>query len=161
MTAAADTLTRTALARLTGVSPDTLRHYERKGVLPPPPRTTNGYRRYPQSAIARVQLVRRALVVGFTLDELAQVLREREAGGAPCRKVQALVASRFAALEARLAMLTGLRDELRDLLAEWQTRLERAPSGQQVRLLDGLLAKPGIAHADPASFRQPRKTREK
>ena len=57
-----DTLTRTVLARLTNVSPDTLRHYERKGVLPAPPRSDNGYRRYPTSAIGRVQLIQRELV---------------------------------------------------------------------------------------------------
>ena len=95
-----DTLTRTALARLTNVSPDTLRHYERKGVLPSPPRSDNGYRRYPLSAVTRVQLVQRALTVGFTLDELARVLKERESGGAPCRKVRALVASRLADLSS-------------------------------------------------------------
>lgn len=71
------TLTRTALARRLGISPDTLRYYERKGVLPPPPRTANGYRRYPPAAVARVQLIQRALAVGFTLNELARVPRQR------------------------------------------------------------------------------------
>jgi DNA-binding transcriptional MerR regulator len=147
-------LTRTALARLVGVSPDTLRHYEKKGVLPAPPRTRNGYRRYPESAVRRVQIIQRALAVGFTLDELARVMREREAGHAPCRKVHALVTSRLAALEERLAMLTELRDELRALLAEWGAQIQRAPVGRQARLLDGLLEKPGIARAARARFRQ-------
>ena len=65
------------LARASGVSTDTLRHYERKGVLPAPRRSPNGYREYPAEALARVLLVRRALAVGFTLDELAQILRAR------------------------------------------------------------------------------------
>ena len=148
------TLTRSALARLAGVSPDTLRHYERKGVLPAPPRSTNGYRRYPESAVARVQLIQRALAVGFTLDGLARVLRERDAGGAPCRKVHALVAERLSALEAQLDALTTLRDELRDLLAEWDGRLQQVPAGRQARLLDGLMAKPRIARADRGRFRR-------
>lgn len=148
------TLTRTALARRAGVSPDTLRHYERKGVLPVPPRSSNGYRRYPESAIERVLLVQRALAVGFSLAELAVVLREREAGGAPCRKVQALVKSRLADLEERLSALTTLRDELRDLLADWDERLQRLPPGRQARLLDGLLATPEIARASRGRFRQ-------
>lgn len=148
------TLTRTALARRAGVSPDTLRHYERKGVLPVPLRSSNGYRRYPESAIERVLLVQRALAVGFSLAELAVVLREREAGGAPCRKVQALVKSRLADLEERLSALTTLRDELRDLLADWDERLQRLPPGRQARLLDGLLATPEIARASRGRFRQ-------
>src|SRR4051812_6940433 len=55
------------LARLTGVSTDTLRHYERKGLLPAVMRTQAGYRRYPAVMVDRVLLIQRALVVGFTL----------------------------------------------------------------------------------------------
>src|SRR5438874_6877823 len=53
------------LARQAGVSTDTLRYYERQRLLPPPPRATNGYRAYPASALARVQLIRRALALGI------------------------------------------------------------------------------------------------
>src|ERR1039458_5579184 len=66
------------LARLSGVSTDTLRHYERVGVLAKPPRTNSGYRRYPASALERVRLVRRAMSVGFSLEELARVQRVRD-----------------------------------------------------------------------------------
>jgi DNA-binding transcriptional MerR regulator len=134
------TFTRTALARQAGVSADTLRHYERKGVLPRPPRSANGYRRYPPEALARVQLIRRALTIGFRLDELARVLKERDAGGAPCRKVRAVVASRLADLEQRLVQLTTLRDDLHALLADWDAKLEGLPTGRQARLLDGLVS---------------------
>src|SRR2546423_8941552 len=65
------------LARASGVSTDTLRHYERKGVLPKPRRSPNGYREYAAESLARVLLVRRALAFGFTLDELARVLSAR------------------------------------------------------------------------------------
>ncbi len=85
------------LARAANVSTDTLRHYERKGVLTKPRRSRNGYREYPPEALARVRLVRRALGVGFTLDELAQILKEREKGGAPCRAVRTLAAGKLAA----------------------------------------------------------------
>ena len=95
------TLSSSELARLTGVSTDTLRHYERKRVLPRPTRLSNGYRRYPAEAAVRVHLIQRALQVGFSLDELARSLGERERGGVPCRRVRALVADRLA--EARSA----------------------------------------------------------
>jgi DNA-binding transcriptional MerR regulator len=94
-------LSPSELARLTGVSTDTARHYERKGVLGLPTRSDSGYRRYPPEAMARVRLVRRALTIGFTLDELASVLSERDRGGAPCRKVRTLVTERLAELETR------------------------------------------------------------
>ena len=74
------------LADLAGVSRDTLRHYERKGVLPRALRSQNGYRQYPPEALQRVQLIRRALSVGFTLDELAKVLKVRDAVARHVRK---------------------------------------------------------------------------
>ncbi len=138
------TLSRSALARLTGVSPDTLRHYERKGVLPAPPRGDNGYRRYPADAVARVTLIQRALTIGFRLDELARVLKERESGGAPCRKVRALVAARLADLERRLEQLSTLRDDLHALLEEWDARLASVEPGRQARLLEGLASRPSL-----------------
>ena len=62
------------VARRAGVSTDTLAHYERRGVLRKPPRLANGYRSYPADAVDRVVLIKRALAVGFTLDELARLL---------------------------------------------------------------------------------------
>jgi DNA-binding transcriptional MerR regulator len=76
-------LSPSALARLTGVSTDTLRHYERKGVLGIPARSQGGYRLYPPEAVGRVRLVRRALAIGFTLHDLAAALSERARGGTP------------------------------------------------------------------------------
>ena len=64
------TLRSGELARLTGVSRDTLRLYERRGLLPAPGRSESGYRRYGTSAAHRVRLIRAALSIGFTIDEL-------------------------------------------------------------------------------------------
>ena len=89
------------LARLSGVSPDTLRHYERKGLLAKAPRSPNGYRHYPPEASTRVRLVRRAIALGFTLDELVPILAVRDRGGAPCLGVRAL-AGLLDALEERV-----------------------------------------------------------
>ncbi|HEY0007042.1 MAG TPA: heavy metal-responsive transcriptional regulator [Pyrinomonadaceae bacterium] len=130
------------LARLAGVSTDTLRHYERKGVLAAPRRSANGYRVYPAEALERVRLVRRALSVGFTLDELASILRERELGRAPCRQVRELAASKLASLEERLREMLAVRDELKALLKDWDTRLTRTPAGQRAALLDALATHP-------------------
>jgi DNA-binding transcriptional MerR regulator len=141
------TLSPSELARLTGVSTDTLRHYERKGVLGLPARSQGGYRRYPPEAVAHVRLVQRALAIGFTLSDLAAVLSERNRGGTPCHAVRTLVAERLAELETRLRDLTELRDELRILLREWDRRLARVPVGVQARLLDILADRPVIDRA--------------
>src|ERR1700684_4531486 len=84
------TLRSGALAKSAGVSPDTIRHYEKIGVLPRGSRTESGYRLYPESAVEGVLVVRRALRIGFTLAELAEVLKARDAGGAPCQRVYKL-----------------------------------------------------------------------
>lgn len=126
------------LAKQSGVSTDTLRHYERKGLIPPPRRSQNGYREYPAQTLDRVLLVRRALAVGFTLTELADILRLRDRGGAPCRQVRALTAVKLEAVEERLKEMGLLRDELRVLLGEWDALLESTTPGEPVRLLERL-----------------------
>ena len=64
------------LGRMCGVSADTIRHYERVGVLPAAVRGANGYRYHPRAAAARVMLIRRALAIGFSLAELARIVEE-------------------------------------------------------------------------------------
>ena len=126
------------LAELAGVSRDTLRHYERKGVLPRPFRGHNGYRKYPPEALPRVQLVRRALSVGFTLDELAKVLKVRDAGGAPCEEVRKLAAQKLLNVQDQLRELTKLQDDLQETLKDWDTRLTRRANGKPAHLLESL-----------------------
>ena len=124
------------LARLAGVSPDTLRHYERKGVLARPRRAQNGYREYPPEALERVRLVRSALGVGFTLDELARFLHVRDEGGAPCHEVRALAAAKLSDIQARLLDLKRMRDELSRTLQDWDARLSEAAPGMRAGLLE-------------------------
>jgi DNA-binding transcriptional MerR regulator len=152
------------LARAAGVSTDTLRHYERKGVLAAPRRSANGYREYPADAPARVALVRRALSVGFTLDELAQILRARSRGVAPCREVRELAARKLAGIEERLRELASVREELRAALADWDSRLARTKPGERASLLESLAASERPRDENnpaPAWRRRKRKERSK
>jgi DNA-binding transcriptional MerR regulator len=126
------------LARLAEVSPDTLRHYEQKGLLPEPSRSPNGYREYPPDACTRVRLIRRAVALGFSLAEVARILTVRDRGGIPCRSVRALAAAKLALVESRLAELEAARDALSAVLAHWDALLDQAPEGQRVGLLDAL-----------------------
>jgi len=126
------------LASLTGVSTDSLRHYERVGVLAKPRRTAAGYRRYPPEAVKRVRIIRRALAIGFKLRELARILHVREKGGAPCREVRALAAAKLEELDSQLNELTVLREHLAHLLGDWDNRLGRAAPGTRAGLLDAL-----------------------
>ena len=135
---AVSSLSSGELAELAGVSRDTLRHYERQGVLPRPLRGHNAYRQYPPEALQRVQLVRRALSVGFTLDELAKMLKVRDAGGAPCEEVRKLAAQKLLNVQDQLRELTKLRDDLQETLREWDERLTHRTNGKRANLLESL-----------------------
>jgi MerR family copper efflux transcriptional regulator len=126
------------LARLSGVSPDTLRHYERLGILPKPPRTGGGYRDYPTEAVSRVRLVRSALSVGFSLPELATLLKMRSGGQFPCRETRRLAESKLIEVKRQIKELTGMRGQLEHILNDWDARLARTAKGQPARLLETL-----------------------
>ena len=142
------------LADLAGVSRDTLRHYERKGVLARPLRGHNGYRKYPREALQRVQLVRRALSVGFTLDELSKVLKVRDEGGAPCEEVRRLAAQKLVNVQDQLRELTKLRDDLHKTLRDWDGQLARRPVGKRANLLESLSADPKPAKRSHHSIKR-------
>lgn len=133
-----DSLRAGELAARAGISTDTLRHYERKGVLPRPRRLANGYRSYPPEALGRVQAIRAALALGFTLDELAPVFRARERGRPPCRAVRELAAGKLLAAQTQLAELTRLVETLQGLLTTWDRRLAATSPGEPAHLLEGL-----------------------
>jgi DNA-binding transcriptional MerR regulator len=146
------------LADSAGVSRDTLRHYERKGVLPRPLRGQNGYRKYPPEALQRVQLVRRALSVGFTLDELAKVLKVRDAGGAPCEEVRKLAAQKLLNVQDQLRELTALRDDLQETLQDWDARLAGRANGKRANLLESLSVDPKPARRSSNSIKRKRRS---
>jgi len=130
------------VARRAGVSKDTLRFYEQRGLLAPPQRRSNNYRAYPAGTVERVLWIRRVLAAGFTIDELARILAERDRGGIPCRSVRALGAAKLAEVEERLRELTVLRDSLRVLLADWDVRLAAAGPDTRAGLLEALASAP-------------------
>lgn len=129
------------LAELTAVSRDTLRHYERKGVLPRPNRSPKGYRLYSAKSLERVQMVRRALAVGFTLNELARIFAERERGNAPCQKVHTLAVRKLEEVNNRLKEIKKVRNELQNLVGDWDKRLAETEKGEPVHLLENLTIK--------------------
>jgi MerR family copper efflux transcriptional regulator len=142
------------LARQTGLSTDTLRHYERLHLLPVLERTSGGFREYPPDAVRRVKVIQQALALGFGLEELTQFFIERAAGRHPCRAVRRLAQLKLDALEERLEAMKAARDALHALLRDWDRRLERGGE-QPARLLDSL------ADVKPFDGREQRTLRRK
>ncbi len=142
------------LAKATGVSTDTLRHYERKGVLHSQ-RAGNGYRQYPEDALERVRMVRQCLAIGFTLDELRSIFQVFDRGGAPCQQVRNLAVSKLTQIELHLQEVTALRNDLKDALKEWDKRLAKTTSGQRAGLLKTLAARNGVGSSSALFLRKP------
>jgi DNA-binding transcriptional MerR regulator len=128
------------LARLAGVSTDTLRYYERLRLLPAVPRSTAGYRLFPPQALHRVRLIRGALAIGFSIRELTVIFAERDRGVAPCKRVLTLAHEKLATVEASLRDLQIWRRELKTTLAGWERQLRKTPQGQRAGLLETFVA---------------------
>lgn len=148
------------LAQASGVSTDTLRHYERKGLLRPV-RSSNGYREYPEHALERVRMIRQALGVGFTLDELSAVFKVFDRGGAPCEEVRRLAAAKLAEIERHLQDVLVMRDELRESLKDWDARLAKTAQGQRAGLLKALAARDSVCRSSNSLLLRKPKQRQK
>jgi DNA-binding transcriptional MerR regulator len=105
------------LAQRAGTSPDTLRYYERVGLLPHPPRTPAGYRLYDSSVAERVAFIKKAQALGLTLEEIRDVLRIAAQGTAPCEHVRAALQRRLEDVDTRIRELESLRATLRRALS--------------------------------------------
>lgn len=100
------------LARLVGVAADTVRYYERAGLLPPPARTPAGYRAYDDGAIDRLRFIQGAQRLGLRLREIAELLAVRDTGVCPCEPAEQLLRRRLAEIDAEMARLSELRAQI-------------------------------------------------
>lgn len=126
------------LAKAVGVSTDTLRHYERIGILSKPPRTEGNYRDYPESSLDRVRLIQRALGAGFSLAQLGSILRVRDKGGVPCQAAHAMAEAKLRDVKLQIRELQAMRRQLGRILKDWRKRLARTRKGQPAKLLESL-----------------------
>lgn len=128
----------TELARIAHISTDTLRHYERLGLISRAKRSGNGYREYSLETLDRVRLIQSALSIGFTLSELGRIFRIRERGGVPCREVRDLAAGKAAELTENIRRMKQLRARIQQLLRNWDERLQTTAAGARSGLLESL-----------------------
>lgn len=111
------------LAGLVGLSADSIRYYERVGVLPPPARTPAGYRAYDATAIDRLHFIQGAQRLGLHLSDIRELLSVRDTGMCACEPAEQLLRRRLTDLDAEVARLTTLR-------AQMVTMLEAIPNAE-------------------------------
>lgn len=128
------------LAERAGVGVQTLHYYERLGLLPKPDRSASNYRLYPTDALRRVQFIKKAQALGFTLEEIKEILGLREQGRAPCRCVADAGKKHLQQLDARIAALQEFRQALAAVVPKWEkaTSRQRKCAGEFCDLIERL-----------------------
>ena len=127
-------LTIGQVARQARVRLDTLRYYERRGLLPPPPRTAAGYRQYAPETVRRVEFIKRAQGLGFTLEEIEHLLALRVTPGPGCTTAEQRARSAIARIDHQLADLQRMRRDLARLADACHSQ----HAGDECPLLDAI-----------------------
>lgn len=112
----ANELTIGQLARASGVNVETIRYYQRRGLLDEPDKPLSGIRRYPDAVVKRVSFIKRAQALGFTLDEISSILQLE--GADCCTETRELAARKLEVIKAKLASLTAMHDALAGLVKQ-------------------------------------------
>jgi len=120
------------LAAHTGITPKTIRYYELVGLLPQAERTETGYRVYNQQDLQRLDFVKKAKRLGFSLKEIKDLVSIYNGPESICQHVMALLDQKIACLDTLLESLSGFRRELAELRSEKAERLSRLPHGELV-----------------------------
>jgi DNA-binding transcriptional MerR regulator len=105
------------LADAVSVTADTIRYYERAGLLPSPSRTPSGYRAYDAGAVDRLRFIQGAQRLGLRLSDIRDLLAVRDTGTCPCEPAEDLLSRRLTEVDAEIARLTALRREMAAILA--------------------------------------------
>ena len=140
------------VSKQTGVGIEALRFYEKRGLLGNPSRTSSGYRLYSPAVLERLDFIKRAQVLGFTLSEIARIIADREAGQSPCAEVRAIVRRRLQELDERMKEMRRYRSELSEALAEWE-KIGDAP-GHVCGLIEGTRLKSSKAGSTRLQLRK-------
>lgn len=111
------TLTSGQLAKASGVGVETLRFYEREGLLAEPERTASGYRQYPERTVDRVRFIRRAQALGFELRIIRELLTLRDDPDAGSREVREKAIQKLSDIDRKIAELQAMKSELGELVA--------------------------------------------
>ena len=117
-----DKLTVGRAAKLAGVNVETLRYYERRGLMPEPERSVSNYRLYTEESVRRLKFIKHAQEIGFTLSEIQELLSLRATPDARCAEVRARTEEKIRDIDEKLRMLNSMRNVLQKLVADCSGR---------------------------------------
>ena len=120
------------LVKRMGVTADTVRYYTRIGLLTPNKNPTNGYKTYSEKECHRLRFITDARVLGFSVEDIRQILDVADHGKTPCPMVRELIELRLRELEARFQHMASLRQRMRDAVNSWKNTPDREPDGHAI-----------------------------
>ncbi len=120
------------LAKQTGLTVGTLRYYSDIGLLQPAQRGDNGYRYYAANASEQVKFIKKAQALGFTLEEIKQILDVRNGGEIPCDLVQSLLENKIEQLAIQIKQMTLFKRELEEYRANWENKSKKTLKQEEV-----------------------------
>jgi DNA-binding transcriptional MerR regulator len=146
------------IAAQAGISRDTVRHYERLGIIAKAARTAGGYRLYSESALERIRFVRNSVRFGFSLKQVGRFLNARDSGRPPCQDVRDAAAQMASDMDRQIDEMIAARTAIQQMLRDWDRRLKATPAGHAARLLDTLTARsPSAVSAAGSRLNRPRR----
>ena len=126
-------------ARAAGVSPDTVRHYARLGLIKSERRTNAGYQQFSERTVARVRFIRSAVGLGFKLNDVGELLSISERGQLPCPKARTILADRLHEKQHQVELEMALFRRMKHALKAWEAMPDGVPEGHHVcGLIEGM-----------------------
>ncbi len=110
------------VSKKSGVGIEALRFYEKSGLLDRPDRTYSGYRLYPHEVLERIAFIKQAQLLGFSLDEIRQLISQKKIGESPCLEARDIIRRRLSELNEKIDQLVKHRDEVTEALTEWDQK---------------------------------------
>ena len=120
------------LANKLNITPDTVRFYSRNGFLSPLKNPSNGYKLYSVKDQRRLQFIISARQLGFTVNDIAQILQEADQGHTACNLVREIVEKKLAETERQFQQTLALRNRLQSAIIDWQDKPNKAPSSDMI-----------------------------
>lgn len=128
----------TESAKALSTTPDTVRYYTRIGLIEPKKNLENGYKYYDQAVQQRLKFILNARQLGFSVNEIREILTESDKGHTACPLVRKIVEHRLAETEKQFQSALQLREKLKNAINDWQSKPDKAPTGHMIcHLIEG------------------------
>ncbi len=125
-------LTIAQIAEASGISPHTIRYYVREELISPAAYAENSYRLFIQQDVTRLRFIRMAKMLGFTLNEIRQILEHANLGESPCADVREIIQNHIVENRQKIQELQALQVRMEQALAKWQDMPDKTPDGNSI-----------------------------